>query len=67
MNAKHLLIESWPAPPTTGILLGIPRGVKVTHLPTGVFATCDTERSQHTNRDKALAEVITKVLYKNPV
>ena len=33
------------------------RGVVVTHLPTGITVTCDTETSQHYNREKCLAEI----------
>ena len=62
MDAKHICVECWPPSAATGMHLGIPCGIKVTHLPTGIFATCDTERSQHANRDKALAEVLVKVL-----
>jgi len=31
------------------------REVTVTHIPTGITATCDAERSQHRNRAKALS------------
>lgn len=39
-------------------------GVKITHLPTGITTSCDTERSQHANRAKAydqLSEIIEGV------
>lgn len=32
-------------------------GVKVTHLPTGIYAVCDYERSQHKNRTIAMRMV----------
>jgi protein subunit release factor A len=31
--------------------------IKVTHLPTGIFAVCGSERSQHKNRSIAMAMV----------
>jgi len=39
---------------TVGI---IPTGVKVTHIPTEIFAYCCTERSQSRNKNVALAMV----------
>lgn len=56
-DPKDLCIESWPPEPKSGMLLGTSNGVKITHTPTGLSATADTERSQHHNRDKALAEL----------
>lgn len=32
-------------------------GVTVIHLPTGTKVSCDSERSQHANRAKCLAEI----------
>lgn len=46
--------EVWPEPPKTGMRVGMSRGAKVTHIPTGMFETCDSEHSVHANRDKAL-------------
>lgn len=37
--------------------LRVPNGVKITHIPTGISVTRDTERSQHRNRDIALCEL----------
>jgi protein subunit release factor A len=34
-----------------------PTGVKVTHNPTGIFAMCDGHRSQHKNKQTALAMI----------
>lgn len=33
-------------------------GVRVTHKPTGLYVQCDTERSQHANRWRAVGELI---------
>jgi len=37
-----------------GVSVGIDQGVRVTHLPTGLFAESDTERSQLQNKATAL-------------
>ena len=36
-------------------------GIKVTHKPTGLTASCGTERSDHANRQKAWEELQTKL------
>lgn len=59
LRPDDLAVESWP--PQTGLLLGLPRGIKVTHKPTGTMVTCDTERSQHANRDRAMAMLRAKL------
>ena len=65
MNPQDLRIDSWP-PSASGMHVGMPRGVKIQHKPTGLVVTCDSERSQHKNRDKAMAELIEKLSQLQP-
>lgn len=54
-----LVVDGWPR--QTGWELRTPRGIKLTHKPTGTVVTCDTERSQHANRDRALEMLRAKL------
>lgn len=49
-----LLIEAYSPRPPGGQHVGIDCGIKITHLPTGLIAICDTDRSQHRNKQVAM-------------
>lgn len=52
--AEELKVEVWPERDKGGQHVGIVTGVRITHLPTGIMACCQTNRSQHRNRQIAL-------------
>lgn len=55
---SDLIIETVPTQSKGGQQVGIiPSRVQVTHKPTGLIASCGTERSQMKNRNIALAMI----------
>lgn len=66
MQPNDWKIEEWPEPPKTGMRVGMRAGVKVTHIPTGLVETCDTERSQHKNREIALQKLAMRIVMSEP-
>jgi len=61
IKPEDLSISSWSSKPTYQWGIGTEQGVLIVHLPTGVKATCDSERSQHKNRAKAM-EILRQAL-----
>lgn len=58
MKDSDLIIEVVPLLPKGGQHVGIiPSRVQVTHKPTGIIASCGTERSQMKNKNIALAMI----------
>jgi len=58
MKPEHLKIEMIDRHPKGGQHCGVvPPGVKVTHLPTRLTASCDCERSQMKNRNIAISMI----------
>lgn len=54
---EDLLIEAYNPRPG-GQQAGVRTGVKVTHLPTGLVAISEADRSQHRNKDIALHMIL---------
>ena len=55
MNPKNLKIEAMHKTPVGGQQVGVTStGVQVTHIPTGLAASCDYHRSQLKNREAAM-------------
>jgi hypothetical protein len=58
LRDEDLKIEIWRPGPPGGQHVGTDRGLKVTHLPSGLIAVCDNERSQHRNKSIALDMIL---------
>ena len=56
LEPNVLMFEAWPKQPE-GMIFGVPKGVRVTHLPTGLFACVDHHRHQFKNKQEALREL----------
>ena len=64
IDAEHLKIEIWPERQVGGQHVGTgPNGVRITHLPSGIVACCETERSQHINRMIAMEMIEAAVTH----
>lgn len=66
VSAADVSIESYPEPPAGGMTFGVPRGVKATHRPTGCVAIVTHHRSQHINRDAAIAALSAAIANGRP-
>lgn len=47
-------IECWPPRSQGGQVVGVSSGIKVTHIPSGLVAIVNSERSQHRNKNIAM-------------
>jgi peptide chain release factor 2 len=56
IDSNDLKVECYPNV-VKGMKVGIPVGVKITHVPTGLSTICEEHRSQHKNRDEALRQL----------
>lgn len=54
LDLKEIELSAWPPDPG-GMRVYDPRGVKLVHKPSGITVICNHERSQHRNREAALA------------
>lgn len=61
LKAYDIIIELWSGAPKPHCIHTLVRGVKVTHIPSGMSATCETERSPHANRVIAMQELNEKL------
>jgi len=56
IQPNSISIQSWPPQVTGGMQTGTySQGVKITHVTSGVFVTCNDHRHQHKNRISAMA------------
>ena len=58
LRDEDLKVEVVRRHPLGGQHVGTDPGVRVTHLPSGLTAECQTERSQHRNRQIALDMIL---------
>ena len=56
--AEDLQIEVWPPSTVGGQHVGVPNGIKVTHLPSLISVTVNSERSQHRNKAIAIDAIL---------
>jgi len=61
LNPDDLVIQTYSSKPKGGWSLTPDDGVKITHVPSGLVAFCDSERSQHRNKNIAMQELRNKL------
>ena len=66
INPDHLKIEVWPIPgihQRGGQHVGVYPGVRITHLPSGIAAYVEANRSQHVNKMIAMDMILAAITH----
>ena len=58
---EDIAVTAWPPGNESALIHRPIHGIRVVHLPTGTVVTCETERSQHRNREIALQMLADQV------
>jgi protein subunit release factor A len=58
IDPQDIKVECIRKHPQGGQHVGADSGVRVTHIPTGLVAECDSERSQHRNKQICLDMIL---------
>lgn len=62
IDPKDLIVQLWSSKPKSGWDYTLACGVKITHVPSSITVTCDTERSTHANKNKALCKLQSRLV-----
>ena len=60
---EHLLVTTWPERPKGGQHAGSDYGVRVEHLPSGIVAIVNIDRSQYRNREIAMDMILAAITH----
>lgn len=61
LKPEDLIIQGWSSRPQSQWIPMLESGVKITHVPSGISATCDAERSPHANRSIAMHKLESRL------
>lgn len=61
VKPADLRVDKYQNGVSSGFVLKQATAIRITHLPTGLFAECSSERSEWRNRTKALAQLKEKL------